>query len=82
MSPRYIPPIPGRSAHLGFYGCAVPGRERVVRCAFAGKSRPPESATVACPVCGATHRVALLWRRPVEYDAGVEPEVVIGAVAS
>jgi len=68
----------GAASRVGFYGCAS-GSGRLVRCAFVGAGKPPESAKVACPACGLEHRAAPMWRPPSEVDGDRTAEVLIGA---
>lgn len=67
-----------QNGRIGFYGCIVAGRGRIVRCHYAGEGKPPHAATVECPVCGSEHLAKPSWRKPIDADAGQAPDLVIG----
>jgi hypothetical protein len=73
---RYETRPPDRHGSIGFYGCAV-GRGKLVRCAFVGEGRPPQSAKVECPACGLVHLAAPMWRPAVDGDGSRQAEVTI-----
>lgn len=66
---------PDVRVRIGAYGCAA-GRGRVVRLRWVGAEDPPAYVEeLECPACGETHRVALTWRSPTEYDEQREPDL-------
>lgn len=64
---------------VGFYGCSIDGRARLVRIGWRGEGGAPRPATVpSCPVCGDEHRILdPCWRLPRRVDRGRTPEVLV-----
>lgn len=64
---------------IGFYGCSIEGRARLVRIGWEGEGRAPRPATVAaCPVCGCRHKIpdpCWRWPRPRAADRGRDVEL-------
>lgn len=71
-----LPSVRSAERRVGFYGCQVRGRGRLVRIEEAepdiGKD-PPRAVLADCPVCGVEHIIGVAWRAATELDG--EPEL-------